>query len=353
MNRTAEPAALRAIPGPTGQVLGGGATAARNPSTAAPMPESLHRDAPLFIVMNARSGARDPQAAREAIAQVLERAGQRHEFHLIEHPKQIPELAARVADLAATRHGAVAVAAGDGTINAVAHRVLPTRRPFGIIPKGTFNYMGRAHDLPLELEAAARVLLDGRVTPVQVGAVNDRIFLVNASLGLHPQMLEDREEYTRRYGRHRLIAIIASLRTVFRERRQLTVRIQHDRETEIVRTPSLFISNNALQLAQVGLPEAEAVEHWRLAAVLMQPVDTMALLGLALRGALGQLGEADKVRSFEFKHMTVEPRSGSSRRMQVATDGELLMLRPPLAFGLAPYPLMLIKPRGDQATATT
>lgn len=315
------------------------------PHVRAECPRAITRDMPLFIVMNARSGARDLEECRRAIAQVFERAGQPHEFLLIHHPKEIGAVAERAAELGKTRNGAVIASGGDGTINAVAQRVLPTLRPFGLLPKGTFNYFARAHNIPLDLEAAAQLLLDGRVTPVQVGALNERIFLVNASLGLHPQMLQDREQYTKRYGRHRFIAMLAGLRTVFREREQLAIRIEHDRESENVRTPSLFVSNNSLQLEQVGLPEADAVERWRLAAIVMKPASPLELLGLALRGALGRLGEADKVRSFEFKRMTVAPRSFyGGQRMQVATDGERLWMRAPLQFSLAPQPLMLIKP---------
>lgn len=29
--------------------------------------------------------------------------------------------------------------------------------------------------------------------PVQVGTINDRVFLVNASLGVDPELLQDRE----------------------------------------------------------------------------------------------------------------------------------------------------------------
>jgi diacylglycerol kinase family enzyme len=318
-------------------------TAERRASPSIPV---VTRDTPLIVVMNARSGAQEFEACRRVVAEVFECAGQPHEFLLIHHPKQIGEIAERAAELGEARNGAVIASGGDGTINAVAQRVIPTRRPFGLLPMGTFNYFARAHDIPLDLEAAARMVLEGEVTPVQVGALNNRIFLVNASLGLHPQMLQDREEYTKVYGRHRFTAVISGLRTLFRELEPLNIRIEHDNEVENVRTPSLFIGNNPLQLERVGLPEADAVERWRLAAILMKPIDSLELVGLILRGALGKLGEADSLRSFEFKQMTVAPRSFYSRhRMFVATDGEQMWMRPPLKFSLTPQPLMLIKPR--------
>jgi len=48
------------------------------------------------------------------------------------------------------------------------------------------------------IEAATRALLTAEIQPAQVGFVNDRIFLINASVGLYPQLLEDREAFKQR-----------------------------------------------------------------------------------------------------------------------------------------------------------
>lgn len=45
-----------------------------------------------------------------------------------------------------------------------------------------------------------------------------------------------------------------------------------------MRTPTLFVGNNPLQLAQAGFPEAQDVQHWRLAALIMQPVSNVTML---------------------------------------------------------------------------
>ncbi len=75
---------------------------------------------------------------------------------------------------------------------------------------------------------------------------------------------------------------------------------------------------------------------------MLKPIGTLALLWLTLRGAVGQLGDADDVHSFAFDFLTVKPRS---RRVKVATDGEITWLRTPLQFRVAPQPLRLLKPR--------
>jgi diacylglycerol kinase family enzyme len=299
----------------------------------------------LHIICNAGSGSSDAREARQQIEDVLAAGRRRHDFIIIDDPKRLPDIARQAAEAALRDNGAVVVAGGDGTINTVAQAVLPTGRPFGIVPQGTFNYSPRAHGIPLDTTAAAQALLTARLKPVQVGLVNERVFLVNASLGLYPELLQDREEFKREHGRKRSIAMLAGLRTLLREHRSLVVEVEHDSGREVIQTPSIFIGNNPLQLEQVGLAQAEDVQRRKLAAVIVRPVGRLKLIGLAVRGMLGQLGEAESVRDFAFRSMTVRPLSGSARRgMKVAVDGEVFWSHPPLKFSVAPQPLMLMVP---------
>ncbi|MFL6548856.1 MAG: diacylglycerol/lipid kinase family protein [Povalibacter sp.] len=309
------------------------------------VPASPTRDTPFFIVMNAASGSSGARERREGIESVLREAGQRFEILAIDDPKQLGSLAKKAAERAQNENGAVIVAGGDGTINTVAQAALPTGCLFGILPQGTFNYSGRAHGIPLDTEAATRALIDAHVKPVQVGLLNDHAFLVNASLGLYPQLLQDREAYKKQYGRNRVVAMYAGVTTLLRDHRQLTLEIEHDDRVELVRTPTLFVGNNPLQLEQVGLPEAEAVERRRLAAVIVKPISSAQLLWLAFRGALGNLGEAANVRDFEFKTLTVAPLLRNRPTIQVATDGEIWQARVPLKFSVARQSLFLMVPR--------
>lgn len=300
---------------------------------------------PLHIIANAGSGSSDAREARQQIEDVLASAGRQHDFVLVDDPARLPELAKQVVEAAVRDNGAVVVAGGDGTINTVVQAVLPTQRPFGIVPQGTFNYSPRAHSIPLDTTAATKVLLSAKLKPVQVGLVNERVFLVNASLGLYPELLQDREEYKREHGRKRSVALWSGVRTLMREHRLLVVQVEHDNGREVIRTPSIFIGNNPLQLEQVGLAQVEDVQRRKLAAVIVKPVSRLKLIGLALRGMLGQLGEAESVRDFAVHSMTVNPLSGVARRgMKVAVDGEVFWSRPPLRFSVAPQPLMLMVP---------
>ena len=202
--------------------------------------EIAARTGPFFIVMNAASGHNDADEERQIMAGVFENAGRKFEFLKIDHPSQISEVCERAVRLAAEQRGVVVAAGGDGTINAVASAVLGTCCPFGVLPQGTFNYFGRVNAIPQETHAAAVALLNASVCPVQVGEVNGRIFLVNASLGLYPQLLEDREAWKQQLGRSRLVAFLSGLSTLLKARGQLALEIELAGQRAFLRTPTLF-----------------------------------------------------------------------------------------------------------------
>jgi diacylglycerol kinase family enzyme len=215
----------------------------------------------------------------------------------------------------------------------------------GVVPQGTFNYFARTHGIPTDTEAAARGLLQARVSPVQVGLLNDRVFLVNASLGLYPQLLQDREAFKQQFGRYRFNAVLAALGTILRQHREWTLELDLGERSVTVRTVTLFVCNNRLQVEQLGLPQAPATGAGALAAVMVRPMGRLGMLGLAVRGALGRLAEASNAVDFAFRRLSVAPAHGQRvRSLRVAMDGEVLHLRTPLTFAVAPRPLQLLVP---------
>lgn len=303
--------------------------------------------APFFIVFNTGSGHDDAAATRSTIETSLTDAGREHHLMLVEDPSELPAISAKAVAEAQAQHGVVVAAGGDGTINAVAQAALGSGCPFGVLPQGTFNYFSRTHGIPSDTAEAVQVLLNSRAHPVPVGLVNDRVFLVNASLGIYPKLLEDREAYKQSYGRSRPVALLAAIMTLLREHRPLRIHVEHEDQAYDLRTQMIFVSNNRLQLERIGLPEAKAVEQGRLVGTVLKPVTTIALLQLMLNGALGQLADAEHIVSFAFRQITVHFGSALLRRrkrIKVAMDGEVALLKPPLCFRLAPEELLLLKP---------
>lgn len=306
----------------------------------------LSGNEPFFIVFNGGSGSGDAMETRAAIEKRLSEAGRAHTIFTVDRPRQLPRIAEMAVERARQANGIVVAAGGDGTLNAVAAAVLPTGLPFGILPRGTFNYFGRTYGISRETDEALASLLDARIEPVQVGLLDGRPFLVNASLGLYPQLLEDREVYKKMLGRRRWVALLSALVTLARAPAQLTLDLLSHGQHQVMRTPTLVVGNNSLQLEQVGIPEVAHLEDNRLVAMIAKPVGTLALYGLLLMGAIGRLGDTSRVISFSFETLTVRVRG--RRRIKVAMDGEIHWARTPLHFSVSPKRLQLLIPR-DQS----
>jgi diacylglycerol kinase family enzyme len=305
-------------------------------------------DRPFHVVLNPGSGEHEGEDTTRAITDALTAAGRAHVILRADSAEELPEVARRAVADAQRTNGIVVAAGGDGTLNTVAQATLGSGCEFGVIPQGTFNFFARSHGIPTEAAAATRALLEARVHPVQVGLVNDRVFLVNASLGLYRQALEDREQQKQRHGRSRIVAAWAALLTILRGFRPMRIQLSGDEGTAELRTLTLFVGNNRLQLEKIGF-DARPVEDGELAAIVLRPVSTLALIGYALRGAMGTLSEARGVDSFAFTRLSVTPANPLIRRLKVATDGEVRWLETPIEFRVAPAPLLLLKSERHEA----
>src|SRR5256886_14724982 len=78
----------------------------------------------------------------------------------------------------------VVVCGGDGTVGRAVRRPDETKHPLGIIPMGTFNNFAKSLHLPTTVDAAIRVVKNGKPHPITLGRVNGTVFLEAAAIGL-------------------------------------------------------------------------------------------------------------------------------------------------------------------------
>ena len=304
--------------------------------------------AALQFVINGKSGSSDADATRDAIESGLREAGRTGTVRFAA-PGELARVAREGAAKASVDGSAVIAVGGDGTSNTVAQAAHAAGCAMGVLPQGTFNYFAREHGVPTETTEALRWLLDARPEPVQVSAINERVFLVNASLGLYPELLQDRERWEARFGRRRIVALGAAVATLLRAQDSLRLLIEWEGKQRNVRTLTLFVGNNRLQLEKLGLADPDAQDEGgaadgHITAVILRPIGTVAMVKLVVRGAMGKLGGAGGVEHFVCQKLVVEPTLTLGwRRVKVAFDGEVEWMRSPLAIRVLPKPLWLLK----------
>jgi diacylglycerol kinase (ATP) len=100
-------------------------------------------------------------------------------------------IAARLAE----QHVELIVAVGgDGTIHAVAHGLIGSESVLGIIPAGTMNNLARSLGIPETLEEACALLANGEARRIDVGSINQHMFLEVAGVGLEAALFPAAEE---------------------------------------------------------------------------------------------------------------------------------------------------------------
>jgi diacylglycerol kinase family enzyme len=238
----------------------------------------------------------------------------------------------------------IVASGGDGTMNCAAQAALAHDCPLGLIPQGTFNLFARQLGLPLEPAEATRRLLQAQPEAVQVGWINQRAFLVNASVGLYPKLLADREIVKQKLGRRRWIAMLAALKSLLEWRSQLVLDAEIDGRLTKLRTTSVFVCNNRVQLERVGIQEdvVAQVGEGRLACLLVRASGVWEKLRMIAAALLGRLGDVREIDALAVRSLGVSARN--AKRIKVATDGEVTWMQLPLRFTVAPRPLRVMLP---------
>ncbi len=165
--------------------------------------------AAIVVIVNSSAGT---AAKRERIevelADLFRAAGTTAEVIALERGQD----PAAVARDASARASIVVAAGGDGTVSSVAAAVVDSPAALGVLPLGTLNHFAKDLHIPLDLADAIRVVAAGHIGHVDVGQVNDRVFVNNSSIGLYPSIVEEREALRRRGHRKWPAMALATVR---------------------------------------------------------------------------------------------------------------------------------------------
>jgi diacylglycerol kinase (ATP) len=102
-------------------------------------------------------------------------------------PKEGTDLAKEGINKGYTRIVAVG---GDGTVNEVAFGIIEAGKGvLGILPSGTGNDLARSLDISLNPKDALDTILNGKIKNIDIGTVNDKLFLNISSIGFDAEVV--------------------------------------------------------------------------------------------------------------------------------------------------------------------
>jgi YegS/Rv2252/BmrU family lipid kinase len=251
-------------------------------------------------------------------------------------------LQAHTREALATSPDIIVAAGGDGTVSTVASILRGTQTALGILPMGTLNHFARDLGVPLDLEPAVKTIAEGQPAPVDVGEVNGRAFLNNASLGIYPDIVRDRMKRQQRLGHGKYWAMLWATLKVLRRSPFMRLGLEVDGQSLHCRSPFVFVGNNDYVMEGFHIGKRASVRDGRLSVYTTRRTGRWPLLALAMRALLGRLKQADDFSSARAQRVLVESRR---RRLLVATDGEVTALETPLEFRVRPGQLRVLLPK--------
>jgi diacylglycerol kinase family enzyme len=301
--------------------------------------------APIVVILNVSAGSAEAEEVRRRLDEVFLADGSAVRIEVATDPRQLVQIA-RAAVMERAR--AVVAAGGDGTINAVASIVVGTDIPLGIIPAGTLNHFAKDAGIPLDLEEAARIILNGTVRQVDVGEVNGRIFLNNSSLGIYPEIVRIRE-YLERLGARRWMGILRATIHGLRRMPMLRVRLNADGRELRRKTPFVFVGNNVYEMEGLSLGSRKSLNAGALCLCVAHRTGRSGLVRLAWHAIRGKLKEARDFDMLTAKSVTAET---PVKRLQVAVDGEIREMEPPLQYRIREAALRIIVPAAQRSESS-
>lgn len=217
---------------------------------------------------------------------------------------------------------------GDGTINAIASAIVGTDTVLGVLPVGTLNHFAKDAGIPTDLADAVAVLRDGVAARIDVGMVNDRIFLNNAGLGIYPEIVRRREAQQRQGVSKWPAAVAATIRVLYRYR-ELGLRLRVDGATLLRRTSALFVGNNEYSNDDSIEPYRKTLSANTLSVFIPRARRPLPLLWFTLRALIGSVRNNRGFEMLLVQEFTIESKH---RKLNVSIDGEVVSLPTPLQF---------------------
>ena len=290
------------------------------------------------VLLNSSSGSANRSAVREEIEKLFADAGLDARVHAIAHPCDI---GARVRAALEEHPEAVVAGGGDGTINGVASVLAGTPTPLAVLPLGTLNHFAKDVGIPLDLPGAVRTIAVRHTKRIDVGRVNDRVFVNNSSIGVYPSLIEARERL-RRQGMFKWTAFARATMEVLQREGEMTIRLEGDRARIAARTPFVFVGNNEYLVGGLKLGERTRLDTGLLYAYFAPPVRTRHLPRLFAYALFGRARREHALQSIAGQELWID--SPFTRTFQVACDGELLTLASPLHYRSWPGALTVLAP---------
>jgi diacylglycerol kinase (ATP) len=294
---------------------------------------------PITLIVNANS-RKGRTAFRAAVAAVKAAGIPLVEGHAVKNKSETLNLLKREVEAGANT---VIVGGGDGTLSECAGHLIHTEVAMGVLPLGTGNTFARSIGIPLGLEDAARTIADGHVQTIDVGRVNQQVFLNSVSIGLSCEIAGALDKRTKR--RLGLLSWPVIGARVIATHHPVVLKITSEEKSFPVRTHQLLVVNGRYVAGPIAAAPQASVQDSHFDVFVLGGAKKGALARIAWQWLRGTHTLSPEARYFKTQQLRVE---STRRALPANVDGDINE-NTPLEMEVLPGALRVVVPHGFQA----
>ncbi|MEJ7813294.1 MAG: diacylglycerol kinase family protein [Gemmatimonadaceae bacterium] len=230
-------------------------------------------------------------------------------------------------------------------VSGVAEAAAEAGAELAVIPGGTLNHFAKAVGIPEDAAEAASLATSGETRTVDMGYVNDKLFLNTSSVGAYVLFVRTRDRMEGYHIPYAIASLLAFVR-VLAGLRTFRVAVEIEGERRVYDTPLVFVGVGE---REIGIPTLGGrVEGGRrglhIIVISGRRRASLVLLGVvaAARGVeVVSRAPRSGLDAFIADRCTIESRRPS---VTVGVDGELVTVRTPLEYRAARDALRVVAP---------
>lgn len=221
-----------------------------------------------------------------------------------------PGHARTLAREAAERGDSVVIAVGgDGTANEVAWGLLGTETAMALVPAGSGNGLARTLGIPLDFKPALVALQAGERRRMDVGFINDRLFLNVAGAGFDADVAHAFHQHGKRGGRRGVLSYTRLCFQMLLSYQANEWRAETDGGGFEGRALIVVVANGRQYGGGARVAPRARLDDGILNLVVLEQAPLFEILWGARRAFFGNLEKFRPYRHFPARHVVIEART--------------------------------------------
>jgi len=235
---------------------------------------------------------------------------------------------------------AVVAAGGDGTVSEVMQSLVGQNTALGVLPLGTVNVWARETGIPLRLDQAREVLVQGIHRRIDVGRANDRYFLLMAGIGFDAEVARRVEASALTQMGLKMVDYFATTGWLAVTHQPARVTIRYDQgKRRTFNALMIIIGNTRLYGGVMTFAKRAVADDGVFDVVTMESGSLLYRLSVLLRALFRRAKLGPKARTVQCHTVHIE----STPPLPVQVDGDVIGTLP-MTFSIIPRSLSVIVP---------